>query len=503
MIPPFNAAPFDSDTGEPACPEPRDGVKRRAVSALKVALSDLLEGAPAAAEARLRPLVRAYPHWPEPWLALRGARWAMGRRADAEATRDEWHDAAPAQAAIIDVAMARPLSVRGLPFDDRDLLPVRDKAAALRTVTHPAGLQAGVDACFTIHPAGTPVRYDPVIPVADDGSDRIPVVTETEESFVAVFHDAALAGRGLVVTQHNEVVRETLLETHVRKHGVKLGSRHVRVLPGRHTLDGSVPVRIHDRPALLMTGPTDRSFGDWIWRFPPRLALAAAAGLDLPLVVSRKVPPRFLELLELLGVDRSRLIVHDPRGLSLFRALYVTSWPTADRLRPMHAWNGVYEDLARRGMAWCREASAPAVPERPRLYLARTGVDDRRLVNEPDVMARFERRGFRVLQPEQLPWRDVLTSFACPAVVAGPYGSALRNLAFTHQKPIGLVLMPPCDDAFLRGSALWLAEMGIRFACVHGRALPRPDDDPLRAAPWRVDLDEVDRAIDRVLVAAG
>jgi len=501
----------DAQESAEAAERLRPSSERRLVPSATVvrfeeALTRMRNGDAEGAERLLEAVVRDAPAWPEGWVALRSARWAQGRRFAAANTLEEWQRASPADAVKATVVAARPLSRRGWLFDPRDPLPLVRKEESLKKVSRGDELLlTESDAYVVVHPGGEPVHHSPIVSVSDDGSDWFEIKTQTSESFVAAFSSALVVGRGLVITRGNTVVRDTLTAANnFRKY------RHARIRDGvvrfqpNGFAHGGLPLRIVEDAALLMAGPTDKSFGDWIWRFPPRLTLARELGIDVPLVVSTHLPARYLEMLELLGYERSRFVYHDPNSLSVFRKLIVTSWPTDDRLRPMKGWTSVYAPLAELGTE--PQATPPgafAPPPKRRLYLARTNVHDRRLINEADVLKVFEQRGFEIVHPQNLSLRELFSTFATAAVVAGPFGSAFRNLAFCRNRPIAFVLMPPHDREFLVGCVLWLAELDARVAYVSGQEEAIRESTNPRLAPWSLDLLLVERALDRVVAASG
>ncbi len=206
------------------------------------------------------------------------------------------------------------------------------------------------------------------------------------------------------------------------------------------------------------------------------------------MLVGRDARPQYLEMLEALGVPRERLVVHDPEGVSVFPRLYVPTWPALERHRPMAGRARVFE-----------RASVDSAGGRPLLFLSRGNFPKRALVNEPEVRELFASRGFQVIRPEELAFRDMLALFSRPAVVAGPFGSAWRNVVFCREKPLGLLLHPRDEESFERGTAIFLAEAGVRFASVVGSPVPgHPQSEP-RVDPWEVDIGRVERALDTVM----
>ena len=295
-----------------------------------------------------------------------------------------------------------------------------------------------------------------------------------------------LVGRGVVVNEAGVVI-EDLIPRDPREY---LAQRQgdALMLDSRRFKGGLCSYRVFEEPAFLLAGPTDRSFGDWIINFPPKLLLAEAAGLDCRIVITADPLPQTIDMLAALGVDRSRLIFHDELGVSIFPRLYAPSWTLMDRIHPTPGLFDVY-----------KRAALPAAPgPGPRLYLSREGVDNRSLVNEPQMRALFERRGFQVVHPERLSFNEMRETFANPSCVAGPYGSALLNLAFSSCLATCLFVAAPEPDLFIQEAMTWLGALGLTFGYVRGR--PVDEQAPrLRTGPWHAPLDQVEQALDRIL----
>ena len=464
------------------------GVAPEARRKVQLAMEMLRRGDPVAAEAQVAPVVTQHPGMVEAWLALRGALWAQGQAAKAEELRSAWLAAAPDAEPVIRTMMTRSLSPRGLLFDPRERFPLVRKEDVLRRAATPAELLDGSDSYFEIDPGGRTIRHQPVISLTDDGSDDLEVEVRTSPSFVLSLGAAALVDRGVALTASNQVIDQSLLpEWNTKCHSSKQDGG--LQFDGWHFADGGLHVTYHDTPAFLVAGPTDLNFGDWAYNFLPRLDLAEAARLDVPLVVNADIPARYVDMLETLGASRDRLIFHDPDNVSVFRRLYVPAWPSRDRLEPVESQYRVY------ARARARAARGP----RERLFLSRRNISKRALVNEAEVREIFLARGFRVVCPEEDSFAQNLETFARPECVAGPYGSAFRNLHFSPEPPPAFVLMAPDSPRFVRGTVLWFAQAGMRFGYVRGRLAPGFEQANPRLAPWTISLDEVAAKLDRFL----
>lgn len=449
-------------------------------------IEHLVMGRPDAAEPLLRRVASEHPGFLPAWLGWRGALEALGRPAQVQEVAADLARAPPDRKAAIGTAMTRPLGPRGLAFDPREPIPIRAAGESLAEVGEPGALHAGEDSILVLERGGAEVEIEPVIPLAATGPQQTRFSYRRGGRFVAAIEGAAVIGRGLVLNRAGEFLEETDPPSSLEKADFARVGGHLITDP-LNFQDGACPVRIFDEPALLMTFPTDTSFGDWMLKAPDRLAIAAEIGLDCPLLLREGTDDRFIQILGALGWDTRRILFHDPRGVSLLPRLYTTSWP-------LHRWNTPMSDL----LGIFRRAPAPrrAPPSAgERIYLSREGAPKRRLVNEAEIRSLFERRGFRAVKPEALGFQETRDLFANADIVAGPYGSAFLNVVHSPQPPVALVLMPPAPERYLHEIALWLASSGSQFAYVRGDGSPgRKKTDP-----WSVPAEKVEAALDELL----
>src|SRR5206468_4136940 len=117
-----------------------------------------------------------------------------------------------------------------------------------------------------------------------------------------------------------------------------------------------------------------------------------AAELDCQILVSGHAPPKFIDMLEALGVERRRIVFQKDRRAVVYRRLYAPSWPYGPLNRPMENWLSIYR----------RAPRPPAPAERPLVYLSRRHVPNRPLVNEEEICELFVSHGFRTVVPDDL-----------------------------------------------------------------------------------------------------
>ena len=451
------------------------------------AMERLIRARPGPAIELLETLTVTHPGFAPGWLALRGGLEALGRTGEVQALGERWLAAAPDLAAGIGAAMGFRLSPRGLTFDPLEPVTIRGLGESLQEVATPAALHSGGDRILHLDPGGGALELEPVIPLASVGPQKTRFSYEFAPKFVVALEGAALVGRGLVLNRNGEMPAEAWPPCHMGKAGFRRAREGFIGDPAAFA-NGIYPLRVFDTPALLMAAPTDASFGDWVQTVPPRLALAEAAGLDCPLVLRDGVPASFVEMLGSLGWDTKRIVYHDATGVSLFPRLYTTSWPLPARPQPMRDLFGIYRRFPG------RRAPGPG----GRLYLSREGVDGRKLVNEAEIRAIFERRGFRVVQPETLGFQEAKDLFASADLIGGPYGSAYLNVVYAPTPPSALVIMPPYAPGFLDEVAFWIGANGGRLAYLTGEAAP----DAPEGGRWTASAAQVEAALDEFLAAA-
>jgi capsular polysaccharide biosynthesis protein/tetratricopeptide (TPR) repeat protein len=450
------------------------------------AMDQLRQGRPELAEPRLAELTRRAPGYAPGWIGLRGALIAQGQNEAARALEDRWTGSAPGAGPTIAAGMGRRLSLRGLLFDPREPMPLEPKEKALARVGCPEALKAAQrDAWLPLDVGGQVFRHAPTFVFDRLHPEPITVTSVTPQTFVASLRNPLLVGRGVPVTAGGALVTE-LTSPGLDKSDLHRVEDRV-AFDWRHFRNGLCPIRCFDEPAFLLAGPHDCGFGDWIINFPPRLALAQAANLNAKIVISDQAIPTAEPMLAALGVGPARLIRHDSSGVSLFPRLYVPSWPMRQRLNHMPEPFAIY-----------RRAALPPPADRPRLYLSREGINRRRLLNEPQVRALFELRGFRCVRTEQMTFEQARELFAGPACVAGPYGSALLNLVFASNRPACLFIAPPEPVSFLQEAISWLGAMELPFGYIRGE-LPAEGMDE----GWLAPLDLVEQGLEALLELEG
>jgi len=295
-----------------------------------VAMDHLVFERPALAEAAFLEVVTTCPAYAPAWLGLRGARHALGHADATEATERQCR-AAPGHPPdqVIQAIMARPLSRRGLVFDPDEPIKWRAKDESFVQVQTAADLRATENSQMELNP-GELVQFDPVVLFGPEGRNPTPPAHLSREQYVLSVRNAAVVGHGQVLTEANALVEELASHHASRKYNAWVEEGELR-FDSKFFRFGMLRVRCFDHPAILLAGPIDNSSRDWINNFVPKLGLAKDVGLDCRVLVNHSTPPQFIDMLAALGIERERVIFHDPHEVSIFPKLYAPSWTAPSR----------------------------------------------------------------------------------------------------------------------------------------------------------------------------
>ncbi len=249
------------------------------------------------------------------------------------------------------------------------------------------------------------------------------------------------------------------------------------------------PLRI-EGDVLLGSPIEPLNWGMWLLQGLPTACAYVAAGSPGKLLCYCDRPWQ-RRLLALAGVADARLVHHDPRvtywcdRVSLLQAPYVDLVVT-------RAERACFDDLADR-FAPSGEARRPE-----RIFVSRRALPGqspgvgRILLNEAELVAAMERRGFAVVEPETLPFEEQAAIFKAAKVVVGLGGVGMFNVVFS--RPGTKVISIEGSTAFAHNHANLFASLGHEYGFIFGR-----DDESAGMHPhnpWTLDVERAVCAID-------
>ncbi len=144
-----------------------------------------------------------------------------------------------------------------------------------------------------------------------------------------------------------------------------------------------------------------------------------------------------------------------------------------------------------RKMVWAKAGLKDAQAELGGLklfVLRQSGASERMLLNQDEVRAWFEARGYTAVDPGALPIEEQILLFSRATHIAGVEGAGLANLLFTAGRPDVTLLASPAvmHETFFPGLA---KAVGLRLDMIAGIAEAGP---PTRAAHFTLPLSRLD-----------
>lgn len=186
----------------------------------------------------------------------------------------------------------------------------------------------------------------------------------------------------------------------------------------------TVSMNVERRPEwiALLAAPEGRNYYHWLFDVLPRLHLLEGVR---PQIEKYALPEALsavqLESLRYAGVNPSQIFPL-VRGRKVYcERLLVPSLPGSEGSVP--DWT----------VQFLRSTfGAPSRGREPRrkIYLSRADATERRVVNEPELITLLEARGFDVVTPGDLSFREQVRLFADADTVVGAHGAGLANLVF-------------------------------------------------------------------------
>ncbi|MCP8968347.1 glycosyltransferase family 61 protein [Ectobacillus ponti] len=179
----------------------------------------------------------------------------------------------------------------------------------------------------------------------------------------------------------------------------------------------------HGDSIAVLTSSVADYYYHWLFDVIARLHMLEAAGIPYnKLLLNMKGNRPFQqETLALLGIDQSRILTcHEHLHLQAHK-LIVPS--IVGYLGHMPKWTCRY--LRSRFLPYSRKVFGYE-----KIYIKRKYARHRRVINEDEVAAFLEQRGFRTVVLEELSVVEQMNIFASAEVVVAPHGGGLTNLVF-------------------------------------------------------------------------
>lgn len=294
---------------------------------------------------------------------------------------------------------------------------------------------------------------------------------ETSVCFFSGAH--VFANEGMILTRDNRVLAE-----YYHQFGVRPLPQAIRSQPFG-LLSANVQ-RINEAVGLL-AAPQGWNYYHWLFDVLPRLHLLERwQGVIEKYAVPDNLSAVQLESLRLIGLESNRLLLLTANKRLRCQHLYVPSLPGSEGCSP--PWV----------LPFLREKFLPHAANvegrGPLIYVVRGATAQRPVINESELIARLERRGFQIVTPEILSFVEQIALFRDARIVVAAHGAGLANLAFANK--IGILELFSADYARADCYFTLARQAGFFYDCWLDARTVGPDK------PWgaiTADLDAIEQ----------
>lgn len=311
---------------------------------------------------------------------------------------------------------------------------------------------------------------------------------ESVAAWVCTFHDALVFGEAGIVVIGDTVVEDTLLQTNPAEH--------------RYREDGGAIFLEADGPATDLPGASlsllNFNHGNYFhWTLDTIGRLGAADDATLA-ACDRVLAPVLQRAFQLEGFAHTGLADRLPMRMvgpgSLLRVeRFVVPWSLSCDHRP-------HRLLPRTFCRWPSLAHPAARTWPERVYIDRRGSNNRRMVNEDELVSALERLDFMPVRLEALGLAEQITLFNQARIIVAPHGAGLANLVFARP---GTSVIEIHSDSWVHWCFRHLAAVcALDYDCALGRTLPGTAGEPVHARPWAVSVLHILGAVDQALKRA-
>ena len=319
---------------------------------------------------------------------------------------------------------------------------------------------------------------------AADG--KLPEHHEPKALELTEYRDVALIQNNIVLNATNSHLIPPTFSRNRRKFhdGVRYLPEE-KVYVTRYPVDVENCLRV-DSPVYYTDTEAPSVYGHVLIETMTRLWALHEVPKDVPIVTS-VMPGRTLgRMLSCLGVSLDR-VLHIDRPIIARSGLFPTmAVARRDWVHPA-AWE-IFHRL--KTLALSSDISSPE-----RIFISRSRVLGRDLLNQGEVETYFKSQGFVVVHPQDLPIEDQVKLFSSAKLVAGVAGSAMLNCVFADSARILML----CSEGWLTNSHTLLSQKPGRLGYVFGKPVDALEKGHRTTSPWRIHMNDVVNAAERHL----
>ena len=200
---------------------------------------------------------------------------------------------------------------------------------------------------------------------------------------------------------------------------------------------------------ISLLGSCTKNYAHWLTEFLPKLAAAdlVPGVADYPLLVDAGLPDNMRASIDFVGMhDREIIEVHPDEPVEVERLVFVdpsgyVPFEPRDKIG-IAVRHGVFGSRSIEQMlAQIRRNAGESAERGPeRLFLRRNSAH-RMVVNERELEAALVDRGFTVIEPEKLDFREQFRLFSGARIIVAATGAACANLVFAPRGTKTVILI--------------------------------------------------------------
>ncbi|TKX66099.1 DUF563 domain-containing protein [Halorubrum sp. SP9] len=216
--------------------------------------------------------------------------------------------------------------------------------------------------------------------------------------------------------------------------------------------------------AVSLTGPWSTGFFHWFAEYLPRLEgvrhFESVTGEKPTVIIPNNPPDWLIDSVSLLGFESDRIVEWSGGRVAVDRLI-------VPEVRHIPVQQGYIHDPF--GIEWVgqqlRENVSPSTQRWPsRVYISRDDADERRVVNETQVVRLLEDYGFSRVILSNLSLAEQIVLFYQADVVIGPHGAGLLNAVYSEDVQVIEIFGDYRNACYYTMSGL----EGISYACIIG-----------------------------------
>lgn len=295
---------------------------------------------------------------------------------------------------------------------------------------------------------------------------------------------ALLPNHVVIDTQTNRITAHTFMRNRLNHHGgVRVG------VDGLYTpkynvskmdttfVEGSVYLADTDHPKVY--GHVLLEVFSSFW------ALDVVGREGVRIATSVQMNDTYRSFFEALGVMSDRVITI--KGPTIAEKTYLPSKLIQRRQYIDPKVRKVYHQVQR------IFADASTVQVHEKIYISRSRISGRRLLNELQVEELFLGLGFSIIHPQDLSAADQVKIFSNACLIAGSGGSAMHNSLFANENSKVLIL---ASTGWVVVADPLICNKENQLAYVFGKPIFCPPGTHRTQSDWNVDLEHVKEAVE-------